>query len=79
MSLELVLFYCYKLTIMESAEPTEPKVAESNDRRSTVSGPGQYDYFIEGYDLPQEERVIRDRLLTHVPTLKTRSYRVVCK
>lgn len=34
-------------------------------------------YFIEGYELPPEEQLIRDKLLTHIPLIKSKNYRVI--
>jgi hypothetical protein len=53
----------------------EPK-REEPEGKSSTNVSHAYDYFIEGYDLPPEEQAIRDRLLSHVPTLKTKTYRV---
>lgn len=33
-------------------------------------------YFVEGFELTPEEQAIRDRLLSHIPTIKTKVYRV---
>jgi hypothetical protein len=34
-------------------------------------------YFVEGFELPPEEQAIRDRLLSHIPIIKTKVYRVL--
>jgi hypothetical protein len=34
-------------------------------------------YFVEGFELPPEEQAIRDRLLSHIPIIKTKFYRVI--
>lgn len=61
---------------MEPNEPNMEPLPEETEVRIAKTPSHNYDYFIEGFDLPPSEQAIRNRLLTHVPTLKTKTYRV---
>jgi hypothetical protein len=34
-------------------------------------------YLTEGFEIPSQERLIRDRLIEHIPSIKTKAYRVL--
>ncbi len=47
------------------------------DRKQVSTKEDGLNYFTEGFEIPPEEQVIRDKLLNHFPILKTKTYRVI--
>ena len=46
------------------------------DKKAISTKEDAINYFTEGFEIPPQEQVIRDKLLNHFPILKTKTYRV---